>query len=64
MINVRLKLIKERARELNSTTRKPLRNCTKRAIGENISVHEMSLLSTIFDLSIEDLTDIILEVMK
>ena len=64
MTNERLKRIKERANELNSTEITPSRTHIKRAIEENISVHEMSLLSTIFDLSIEDLTDFVLKVVS
>ena len=64
MTNERLKRIKERANELNSTEITPNRTHIKRAIEENISVHEMSLLSTIFDLSIEDLTDFVLKVVS
>ena len=64
MTNERIKIIKERAEELSSAKNSPSRNNIKRAIEENISVHEMSLLSTIFDLSIEDLTDFVLKVVS
>lgn len=64
MTNERLKLIKNRAKELKSEKKIPLRFCVKQSIEENVTIHEMSILSTIFDLSIESLTDIILEVVK
>lgn len=64
MTNERLKSIKKRAEELSSTGNILNRINVKKAIEENITIHEMSLLSVIFDLSIEDLTDFIFKVVS
>lgn len=64
MTNERLKQIRKRAEELSSTEKTFNKKHIKRALEENITIHEMSLLSVIFDLSIEDLTDFIFKAVK
>lgn len=49
--------------KINSPGQKPLRECVEQALKENLTVDQIIAISVLFDASLEDLTNYILEEM-